>query len=169
MDTKYWGAFAGALLFLFYVGILTSFNSFDHALEQLHSTWYYIVPLIIGFGTQVALYMHLRRAKCASASVATSGGASAGSMVACCAHHAIDVLPFFSASVGLFIVQYQPFLMMLGVLSNIMGISFMLRIMQQQGTYPTVLRRVMKWNMDTVFKAVLAGGIIIILLSWSGL
>ena len=58
--------------------------------------------------------------------IAATGGISATSMVACCAHHLVDVLPILGFSaLFLFLAKYQLFFIILGITSNIIGIIFM--------------------------------------------
>ncbi len=71
--------------------------------EQTAELWYWVLALAGGFGVQAGLFSFIRqsfreRRAAATASVATSGGVSAGSMAACCAHHLSDVLPLLGLS-----------------------------------------------------------------------
>jgi hypothetical protein len=134
------GVIGGAALFVVYLVLLTVANSFEHALEQLAGMWYWIAALVAGFGVQISLYsnvrseFHARKVAGATGSVAAAGGVSTGSMVACCLHHFTDVLPIlgFSAA-ALFLSQYQDAFLLLGVLSNLTGITIMLSLMQRYG------------------------------------
>jgi hypothetical protein len=126
-----------------YVGILTAIESFEHALLQFAQLWYLMAPLIVGFGIQIGLFTFVREGfkqralNGATGSVASSGGVSAGSMVLCCLHHVTDVLPFIGLSAAaIFLTQFQPFFLLLGILSNIVGITMMFHLMQKSGLYP---------------------------------
>ena len=81
------GLGAGLLLLAFYFGILTLSQGAEHAIEQSARLWYWLLPLATGFGIQAGLFDFIRRSlkarRTATASVAASGGVSAGSM-ACC-------------------------------------------------------------------------------------
>ncbi|MBI4188460.1 MAG: hypothetical protein HY529_04550 [Chloroflexi bacterium] len=159
------GVAAGALLLLFYAGIITLAQGAQHMLEQAARLWYWLVALATGFGIQVGLFSFIRwalreRTASATAAVASSGGVSAGSMVACCAHHLADVLPFIGgASLAAFLVQYQTLFIILGVLSNIVGITIMLETIQRYelcsvlARLPVNMGRVRK---GTMISAVLA-------------
>lgn len=132
------GALASLLLLGFYLGIVTLAESWTHAVDQLAELWYWMTPLIIGFGMQAGLFFFIRHAvrrrKAAVGSVAVSGGVSAGSMVACCAHHLVDVLPLLGLSgAALFLADYQVFFIAIGVVSNIAGIAIMLATIQRHG------------------------------------
>ncbi len=116
-------------------------ESVAYAWVQFVRMWYWIVLLAAGFGTQIALHVHLReqlRRRQATAGVAASGGVSTMAMMACCAHRVTDILPFLGASAAaVFLVQYQTPFLVLGVFSNLLGILFMFRIMQKHGLGPT--------------------------------
>ncbi len=135
----YYGIIGGLLLLLVYFGLLTLANSFDHAVSQFFGMWYWITALVIGFGVQIGLYFHVRMkmhamAASGTGAVAVSGGMSAGSMVLCCLHHVTDILPLIGLSAAaLFLSQYQVSFMVLGVLSNLVGITIMLNVMQRHG------------------------------------
>ncbi|MDO8636537.1 MAG: hypothetical protein Q7R34_09895, partial [Dehalococcoidia bacterium] len=119
------GLGAATLLLLIYLGIITLAQGLSHAISQTQLLWYWVLTLAAGFGTQAALYSYLRqgmKSKGATASVATSGGVSAGSMAACCAHHLSDVLPLIGmAGLSIFLVRFQVFFIVVGVVSNVVG------------------------------------------------
>ena len=140
------GIAAGVLLLLLYAGIITLAQGAQHMLEQTARLWYWLVALAAGFGIQAGLFSFIRQAlmerrASATASISASGGVSAGSMVACCAHHLSDVLPLIGvAGLAAFLVKYQTFFIFLGVLSNIVGITIMLETIQRHGLCPWVAR-----------------------------
>ncbi len=133
----------GALgLSAIYVGILSVAESFQHAVSQFVSMWPWISLLVVGFGTQLGLYVHMRvqlkaRNKKATAEVAATGGVSAAAMIACCAHHLVDLLPIlgFSAA-AVFLTEYQIPFIVLGIVSNLTGVFVMLYLMQKHGLHP---------------------------------
>ena len=135
------GVIGGLALILIYFAVLTFANSFDHALEQFRQMWYWIVLLVFGFGTQVGLYsyiklMQTRRTAVAATEMAASGGLSTGAMIACCAHHLTDILPILGLSAAvLFLVKFQTLFIVIGVLSNLIGINLMLKIIQEDRFY----------------------------------
>jgi len=132
---------AAAMLAVFLV-ITALAESVAGAWVQFVRLWPWIVLLAAGFGMQVALHVHVReqlrrRQAQAAAGVAASGGASALAMVACCAHRLTDILPFLGVSAAaVFLVRYQMPFLVLGVFSNLLGILFMLRIMQKHRLGP---------------------------------
>lgn len=128
------GLLSSIVLLEFYFILLTATNSFAYTIWQIGQIWYWILFLVIGFGTQAGLYFSIREAqkKISVKPLAASGGISAGSMVACCLHHLADLLPFIGlAGAALFLIQYQIFFLLLGSLFNIVGIIIMLEIIQK--------------------------------------
>lgn len=161
-------------LLIIYFGILIWANSFSHALEQFSEMWYWISILVIGFGIQLGLYSYIRsniRKKIpgATAEVAAAGGISTGSMIACCAHHITDVLPIIGLSVAaVFLVKYQLPFILLGIFSNLVGITMMLDIIQKYELYPKkdILRTIFNYNMKTVRNITVILSIIIVSFSF---
>jgi hypothetical protein len=168
------GASAAIGLLIVYLGIVTLANSFSHALEQLAEMWYWITLLVTGFGIQIALYAYARinlreKAKVAKAEVATAGTISTGSMIACCAHHIADVLPILGLSAAaLFLVRYQVSLILLGIFSNLIGITVMLGIIQKHGLYSksSIFESIFNYNMRTARNVVGILAIMIVSLSF---
>ncbi len=123
------GAAASALLLAVYFGALTLISGWRFTLEQFNEFWIYIVPLAVGFGVQVALYLRLRdvvaRTKDATGVVAASGSTSAAAMVSCCAHYLMNVAPVLGAT-GLvaFVAQFQVQLFWVGLAFNLAGIAY---------------------------------------------
>ncbi len=134
------GIIASLLLTFVYFGIVSYLQSFNHAVLEFLSISYLMIPLIAGFGVQVALYsycrQHLRSLRQGSVSVAASGGLSTGSMIACCAHHLIDVAPVLGiTAVTSILAAYQSLFIAIGLLSNIVGILTILTMMQKHRLY----------------------------------
>lgn len=153
------------LLFLVYLGIITLAQGWSHALEQTSRLWYWVVALATGFGVQAGLYSFIRqgisaRQVAAGSSVGASGVISSGSMAACCAHHLSDVLPLLGLSgLALFLTRYQVFFIVVGVLSNVVGITIMLETIQHHGLSQKLASS--RWNMKVLKKgAMISSGII---------
>ncbi len=163
------GVTAGVLLLMFYAGVIILAQGAQHLLEQTARLWYWLVALAAGFGIQAGLFSFIRQAlrerrASATASVAASGSVSAGSMVACCAHHLGDILPLIGvAGLSAFLVRYQSFFIILGVLSNIVGITIMLETIQRHGLCPWVAG--WKWNMRRVEKGVIISAALVLVVS----
>lgn len=124
--------FIGAIALLgFYFGVVSLVSGWNFALEQFFGNWYWILALAIGFGIQIGLFTYLRalhRSQKSGRVVAVSGATSGIAMISCCAHYLVNVLPIigisgFAAVVG----QYQTELFVVGLLSNVIGIGYMLR------------------------------------------
>lgn len=144
---------AGAAgMLAFYLVVLSLANSPEHALEQLRAFWYWVALLSAGFGVQVGLYSHVRGFHTGGREVAASGSASTGSMVACCAHHAADVLPVLGiGAASALLMRYQEPLMVTAVLINIVGVAFMLTVVQRHGLYGDgVFGRLFRYDMRRV-------------------
>jgi hypothetical protein len=157
-----WGVTGGISLLTVYFLTLTLANSFEHSLEQFREMGLWISLLVLGFGTQVGLYAHIRgmiklrkHSGAATTTVTAAGGVSTASMVACCAHHLTDILPILGISAAaVFLNQYQMLFITVGVLSNLIGITLMLNIIQQHGLFTGergILSVVMKMNMKKSF------------------
>lgn len=129
-----WGTAGSSILIVFYVVVLTLANSPIHVLEQFIMFWPWLSLLIVGFGVQVGLYSFIRyriQEKSAQASIIAAGGVSAGSMVACCAHHLVDVMAVMGMSAAfVLLAQYQFFFIILGVVGNLIGVIMMLEVIK---------------------------------------
>src|SRR3989344_5778130 len=94
----------------------------------IKSYWYLIILLIGGFGLQIGLftYFHSLNAITCSTTVA-SGGISAISMILCCSHYLLNILPFLGAVIGISglatLSKYTLQFLIIGVISNIAGIG----------------------------------------------
>lgn len=140
------GMAASAIMFLLYFSLLSILQSPAHAIEQFAGLWYWMVPLIIGFGIQVGLFTKLRKSgEC----VAATGGVSVTSMAACCAHHVADIVPFLGLSAAaVFLSKYQTFFLALGVASNLMGTTFMLDRLKGSGA---IWPKLKKYDTRSIF------------------
>lgn len=106
-----------------------------HPLTQFSQFQPWMSLLIFGFGVQTGLYWLMRngirfnkqKKSDANMSTGTSGAVSGVAMLACCAHHVVDLMPILGLSAAaLFLSQYQEQLLIIGVLSNVFGIVWML-------------------------------------------
>lgn len=130
------GAIATLTLTLVYLTIVTLAQDFQHAVQEFTRIWYLMLPLVLGFGIQVGLfsYVHatMKNAQSATVTTAASTGLSTTSMIACCAHHLVDVLPLLGISAAAaFLSKYQDYLLLLGIASNAIGIILMLRLVNK--------------------------------------
>ena len=123
------GAIAGLALAAFYVVVVAGASgSWRHLADQSGSDWYYLLPIVGGFGLQVALVVDLRRRHRLHHSEAVAGGAGAGAstvgMVACCAHHLADLAPFIGATgAAAFLTDYRVPFMVVGIGVNAVAVA----------------------------------------------
>jgi len=122
-----YGGVAGTAVLLINWIVLALLGYPQMALDIIHRYYILIVLLIGGFGFQVGLFTYFHRLNAISCSTTvTSGGISAVSMILCCSHYLLNLLPFLGALVGasfLFtLTKYIPFFLWLGVISNAIGI-----------------------------------------------
>jgi len=121
-----------------YFGIVSWAESPEHALDLFWQDRWVVIPIILGFGIQVALYTILKKglfipvaSMGQSGAMTGAGGAtSTMAMVACCAHHVADVLPILGlTAAAAFLADYQLAFMLLGLGTTIIGIIVMLVIL----------------------------------------
>lgn len=96
------GLVGSTALALRYFGIVSWAESPSHALELFWDDRFIVLPIILGFGVQVALYVILKKRLFlpvantgpSGALTGASGGMSNVATVACCGHHGSGVLSF---------------------------------------------------------------------------
>lgn len=126
-----YGLLATSALLALYFGALTALSGWEFTASEFDQYWYFIVPLALGFGVQVALFSRLRvlaRSTHHSGSVvAASGTTSTAAMVSCCAHYLVNVAPVLGAT-GLvaFAAQFQVEFFWVGLAFSVAGIAFVL-------------------------------------------
>ncbi len=128
------GLLASFALLALYGGTMTALSGLQAAIEQFQALWFLMLPLAAGFGVQVGLYTKIKAAirDKANAALATGGTSAGVSMLACCAHHATDVLPLVGLSgISIFLTRYQIPLLVVSLTINGMGIYSMLRHLQK--------------------------------------
>ena len=128
--TLIYGILAGLGILAFYISVLTIFQSYGFALYEFIRLWIWIVPLAMGFGTQIGLYASIKHDSTMNHGVAASGTVSGGSMVVCCSHYLLNIIPFIGIT-GLtafssFLMTYQKVFFSIGILSSVVGITMML-------------------------------------------
>ena len=153
--------FFGILGFFFLLGlyffIMILFNPFSIALGQFYSMWYWFILLAAGFGFQIGLFAFVRQelhSRQNIAAMAACGGVSTTTMVACCLHHVSDVAPLLGLSAAIvFFAQYQVFFIIIGILSNLVGATMMLKIVQKENLVKKKrgFWSILKLDMDKTF------------------
>ena len=125
------GVVAMGGLFLFYVLTMKALaGSWDAVWWQFRQLWYLMLPLMVGFGIQAGLFYYiksLRRRMSAKMMVANSTTSTIG-MVACCVHHAVDLTPLLGlTTLTLWLTVYQKPLLEVGIISNFIGIIYLVK------------------------------------------
>lgn len=154
------GMSASGLLLAFYWIVASLLGGFSFAIENFVGLWYFMIPLIVGFGVQIGMFFYVKEEikKKATVQAAASTGVSSVSMIACCAHHIADIAPFLGiTALGLFLTKYQSTFLLMGVLSNVLGILYMASLM---GT------RISKAKMKALFYSLLVLSIVIVAISY---
>ncbi len=135
------GAAGAGFLTLLYFAIVSWAESPQHALEFFWQDRWIVLPIILGFGVQAALYTILKKQLYlpaastgpSGAMTGASGGVSTVAMVACCAHHVADVLPILGlTAAALFLAEYRIPFMIAGLGMTLLGIAFMLSILYRE-------------------------------------
>lgn len=125
-----YGILSGLGILAFYISILTIFQSYGFALYEFKRLWVWLVPLAVGFGTQIGLYASIKHDAAVNGGMAASGTISGGSMVACCSHYLLSIIPIIGitglSALTLFLMTYQKAFFSIGILSSIVGIGLML-------------------------------------------
>lgn len=117
------------LLLLYFLTMRILAGSWNAAFYQFEKLWFYMIPLSIGFGVQIALFMDLKKTKSSKTVVTANTATSTIGMLACCAHHLTDILPVIGLSAAtVFLIQYQIPILLIGIASNIFGIYHLLKI-----------------------------------------
>lgn len=129
----FWGFLGSLGLSLFYYLILlVATKDFSYPLTQFGANQPWMGFLVLGFGIQVGLYS-IVRAKQAGAVTGVGAGVSGLSMVACCAHHLMELIPILGISgLAVFLGEYQKEFLILGVVTNMLGIGFMIWMLKDK-------------------------------------
>ncbi len=132
------GLLGSLLLATIYFGIVSWAESLKHAVDFFWQDRWIVLPIILGFGIQVALYTIIRfkiflpieHVGVSGPSVGVSGTTSTIAMIACCAHHLTDVLPILGlTAAATFLAKYRILFMVVGLGSTLLGIAYMLFIL----------------------------------------
>ena len=128
---------ACALILFYFIVMGLASGSMEETFSQFRQMWYWIFALAGGFGLQIGLFTYLKmvikhKAGRATAITATSTGTSTMGMIACCAHHFTEVLPIVGLSGAvIFLTNYQIPLIILGIIMNIAGTVYILRVLKK--------------------------------------
>ncbi len=128
------GFIAFVFLLAFYILVNYAAAGYEGVIWNLRGYWMYVFPISAGFGLQIALYTHIKSYRESCKSIAT-GGISAGSMVACCLHHVTDAVPLLGVGISYFLTLYTEFFLLIGVLSSVVGVVWMLSTIQKNALF----------------------------------
>lgn len=131
------GAISMAGLFLFYVLTMRFLaGSWGAAWWQFRELWHWMVPLGVGFGIQAGLFYYIRsfvNHGTPNKMMAANSATSTVSMIACCAHHAVDIASYLGISaLSLWLTTYQKQLLLIGIISNLIGIFYLIKTIKKQ-------------------------------------
>lgn len=126
------GILGSATLLTLYLTIISLAQGVEHALEQLALDAPFVGLIAAGFGAQVGLFAELRAVdrhhRTSAAVTAVGTGTSAAAMLACCAHHVVDLLPIVGLSAAaVFLNAYKTPLFLIGIGMNLIGIVVVAR------------------------------------------
>ncbi|MBF6606319.1 MAG: hypothetical protein IVW53_12125 [Chloroflexi bacterium] len=129
-----------------YLAIVGIAQGFEHAVEQLTTDALFVGLIAAGFGAQIALFVELRaidrRHRAAAAVTAVGTGTSAAAMLACCAHHLVDLLPLVGLSAAaVFLNAYRTPLFLVGIAMNLLGIAVIGRRLRKARRVCAVVER----------------------------
>lgn len=111
-------------------------GSWEFTIAELVRLRYWVGALVIGFGVQVGLFAYLKSYgqvdRWERGSVGMGTTTSTLGMIACCAHHLTDILPFLGlAALGGMLAQFQEYFLSLGIFSNLGGIYLMTKRLRE--------------------------------------
>lgn len=125
---------------LFYLVQVVGMQDWLGPLYFVQTKWYFVIPLIAGFGIQMGLFraIHLK-AKFGSGMLATSGGVSTGAMAACCAHNFVPLLPIVGFSgMATFFSVYQDYVFAISLLFVLGGVMYMAKKYKEVKRHSTI-------------------------------
>lgn len=122
----------GAIAVFYAVVVGVASGSVEHLLDQLGADWWLLAPIMAGFGVQVALLSELRQRHHAAGAAAGAAGAGAGTsaagMLACCAHHLAEFIPFLGfTGVAAALTAWRTEMLSIGLIVNAIAIGLIWR------------------------------------------
>lgn len=121
-----------------YIGVMSWAEGFQAARQLFWADRRIVIPIILGFGVQAALYAVLKfrlfipitTTGPSGPLMGASGTTSSIAMLACCAHHVTDVLPILGlTAAATFLGRYRLAFMWTGLGMTLIGITVMLSIL----------------------------------------
>ena len=145
-----WGV-AGSLFILaaFYMIQVLGMQDWEAPVDFMLDKWYFVAPLVVGFGTQAGLFHAIhrlarhgggppspstvaeamvdKRLRRASGAMAASGGVSGTTMLACCMHNLVLLFPILGASgMATFFAAYQSQVFLASIGVSFLGVAYMI-------------------------------------------
>jgi hypothetical protein len=124
-----WG-FIGStgITVVFYLVQSLGMQSFSAPFQFFSDKWYFITPLIVGFGIQMGLFRAIRLMhKISMGPLAVSGSVSTIGMFVCCLHNIVPLLPILGLSgLAVFFGVYQDYIFIFSILTVLGGILYMI-------------------------------------------
>lgn len=136
-----WGI-VGAIFILvaFYLIQMLGMQDWEAPIDFMLDKWYFVLPLVAGFGTQAGLFHAIHQLAChgggppsprlrrTGGSMATSGGVSGGAMLACCMHNLVLLFPILGASgLATFFTAYQSQVFLVSIAVTLLGVGYMFK------------------------------------------
>jgi hypothetical protein len=121
-----------------YMGIVSWAESPAHAVELFWQDRLIVIPIMLGFGVQAALYTILKKRLFVPVAatgpsgplMGTGGATSTLAMAACCAHHVADVVPILGlTTAATFLAEYRTTFMWVGLGTTLAGVALMLVVL----------------------------------------
>ncbi len=159
-----YGILSSLSLLGFYVTVNYLTGGIEAVYWNLRKYTPYIAVIDAGFGVQVGLFAHIRHhGRNCNALAGTS--VTGGSMVACCLHHVTDFIPFLGIGAILFLSQLTEIFFMIGAASSIIGVAWMLSVIQKNRLYPEsgIFTQIMRVNYQSFRDALFIMSILAIL------
>lgn len=148
------GLGAGAGLIVLYLAILSLAQSPSHALEQLSQDRLWVGLIALGFGIQAGLYAYLRVIISAMQLAGATAMAGAGTtsstvgMIACCAHHLVDVAPLLGLAgasaltpIVTFLAEWKIPFIVFGLAVNVIAIVMSVRLIRRERAHLQMMER----------------------------
>lgn len=130
LKTKSWfyGILAVVIILAINFLVLSLLNFPLMATEIIKKYSLLLILLIGGFGLQIGLFTYYNGLNAIGCSTTVaSGGISGVSMILCCSHYLLNLLPFLGAVIGISFLtklsQYTPYFLVFGILANITGVG----------------------------------------------
>ncbi len=119
-----------SILLTVYFLVLTLVSGWNFAQSQFADSRYFIIGLAVGFGIQIALYQYIKNLVHSGQGmgkiVGVSGTTSTATMISCCAHYLVNLVPILGVTgLATLVGQYQIKLFWIGLAFNIFGILYM--------------------------------------------